>query len=214
MKMKSLIRRIAFLPIVVSMLASIFVVVLSGCGTTKTSSPKPEMSSSGTNDVVLREADVVKVMFPSGQMDATETIRRDGKITLPIIGDVTAAGKTPDQFKLELVEKYSKEIISSKDISVVIISSTFPVYVSGAVQHPGKINGDHKLTVLEAIMEAGGFDLDKAQLKSVKVVRTKNGLTHTYIVNIKGVQTPGAPVDIFFLEPGDIVIVPQKIVIF
>ena len=208
--MKSLFPRIAF--VAVSTVVAIFVVALGGCGTTKTNSPKDAgMSTQSTNDVVLKEADMVKVGFPDSKMDTTQAIRRDGKITLPIIGDITASGKTPDQFKQELVEKYAKEIVSSKDISVVLMSSSFSVYVTGAVKNPGKINGDHILTVLEAIMEAGGFDLDKAQLKSVKVVRTQNGKTHTYVINLKGVQTPGAPVEIFYLQLGDIVIVPQKI---
>ena len=211
MKMKSLFHRVALLPVALSMLAAVFLAVLSGCGTTTTNSPKnPAMSTPGTNDIVMRESDVVKVTFPSGLPESTETIRRDGKITLPTIGDITAAGKTPAQFRQELVEKYSKEIRSSGDITVVLLASSFPVYVTGAVQHAGKVVGDHTLTVVEAIMEAGGFDLDRAQLKSVKVVRTQDGKTHTYILNLKGLQTPGAPVEIFYLQPGDIITVPQK----
>ena len=211
--MKSLFHHVAF--VALSMLAAVFLVALNGCGTTKTNSPQSAgMSTTSTNDVVLREADVVQVKFPDDQMDRTEAIRRDGKITLPIFGDVAAAGKTPEQFRQELVDKYAKEIVSSKDISVMVVSSAFPVYVSGAVQHPGKVTGDHTLTALEAIMEAGGFDLDRAQMKSVKVVRTQGGKTHTYIINLKGVQTPGAPVENFYLQPGDIVIVPQKMVMF
>jgi len=65
-----------------------------------------------------------------------------------------------------------------------------------------------------ALEEAGGFDPERAQLKKVKVVRTKDGRTQTFIVNLKGVQTPGDPVEIFYLKIGDIVIVPQKLVIF
>jgi polysaccharide export outer membrane protein len=214
MKMKSLIHRIALLPVGLSMLAAVVLVIFSGCGTTGSSPKDAAMSTPGTNDVVLREADVIKVIFPDSKMDASQEIRRDGKVTLPIIGDITAAGKTPEQLKKELVERYSKEIVSSKDIAVALVSSSFPVYVSGAVQRPGKVTGDHTLNVVEAIMEAGGFDLDKAQLKSVKVVRTQNGKTHTYIINLKGLQTPGATVETFYLQPGDIVIVPQKVTIF
>lgn len=218
--MKSLIHRVALWPVAVFMLAAVLLVVLSGCGTTNTHSagnwpmtPKAQ-TTTNDNDVVLHEADVVKVVFPGDEkMDTTGTIRRDGKLTLPVIGEVTAAGKTPEQLRKELVERYSKEIVSSQDISVVVVSSSFTVYVTGAVLKPGKVVADHPLTVLEAIMEAGGYDDKTAQLKSVKVVHTVNGKTTTHVVNLKGVQSPGAPVDVFYLEPFDIVIVPEKFVI-
>jgi protein involved in polysaccharide export with SLBB domain len=222
MKMKSLIHRIALLPIALSMLVAVVVVVLSGCGTTSTQRP-PDFNAKdvalppqNTNDVVMKEGDVVKVIFPNDgdRLNTIATIRPDGKITLQDVGDVMASGKTPEQFRKELVEKYAKEIRSSGEISVMLVSSSFQVYVMGAVQHAGKVLADHQLTVLDAIMEAGGFDPDRAQLKAVKVVRTEHGRTQTFKVNIKGVQTPGAPVEIFNLHPFDIVIVPQKLVIF
>jgi polysaccharide biosynthesis/export protein len=222
MKMKSLFHRLALLPIAFSMLAAVFLVVLSGCQT-KTHERPPDFSANdvalppqNTNDVVMKEGDVVKIVFPNGgeKLDTVATIRPDGKITLQIVGDVSAAGKTSEEFRKELVEKYAKEIVSSQDISVILVSSSFQVYVMGAVMHPGKVTADHRLTVLEALMEAGGFDPERAQLKKVKVVRTKDGRTQTFIVNLKGVQTPGAPVEIFYLKIDDIVMVPQKLVIF
>jgi len=215
--MMSLIHRVALWPVAAFMLAAVFLVVLSGCGTTKPHSGDnwpTHAKAEGTNDVVLHEADVVKVIFPGDEkMTTTGTIRRDGKLTLPVIGEVMAAGKTPEQLRKELVERYSKEIVSSQDISVVVVSSSFTVYVTGAVMKPGKVVADHPLTVLDAIMEAGGYDDKTAQLKSVKVVHTVNGKTTTRVVNLKGVQSPGAPVDMVYLEPFDIVIVPQKFVI-
>jgi polysaccharide biosynthesis/export protein len=219
MKMKSLIHRVALLPVVLSMMAAVFLVVLSGCETNshsvQYSSKDVALPVQNTNDVVLKPGDVVKVIFPNGEkMDTVETIRPDGKITLTIIGDVAVAGKTPEQFRKELVERYSKEIVSSQNILVVVESYSFPIYVMGAVMRPGKITADHTLTVLEALMEAGGFDPERAQLKAVKVVRTQGGRTQTFKVNLKGIQTPGAPVEIFYLQPNDIVMVPQKLVIF
>lgn len=219
--MKSLIHRLVLWPAIFSVLAAVFLVAVSGCKTTQERPPNYNakdiaLPPQNTNDVVLKEGDVVKVVFPNGgeKLDTVATIRPDGKITLQVIGDVTVAGKTPEQFRKELVDKYSKEIVSSQDIAVIVVSSSFQVYVMGAVMHPGKVNADHVLTVLEALMEAGGFDPERAQLKSVKVVRTKEGRTQTFVVNLKGVQTPGAPVEIFYLKPGDIVMVPQKLVIF
>jgi len=222
MNIKSLIHRIAPWPIALSMVVAVFLVVLTGCNTTSQNSKPGNFSAQdvalpaqSTNDVVLKEGDVVKVVFPNGdKMDSVATIRPDGKITLPIIGDVSVSGKTPAQMQKELAEKYSKDIRSSDLISFVVQSSSFQVYVMGSVMRPGKVVSDHVLTVLDAIMEAGGFDPDKSQLKSVKVVRTKSDRTQTFMVNLQGVQKPGAPLEIFYLQPNDIVMVPQKLVLF
>lgn len=223
MKIKSLIQRVALWPIAFSMVAAFCLVIFSGCQTTS-QKPKPgnfsvkdaALPPQNTNDVVLKEGDVLKVIFPENgdKLDTTATIRPDGKITLQVIGEVAASGKTPVQLRKELVEKYSKEIVSSQDISVVVVSSSFQVYVMGAVMRPGKVVADHVLTALDAIMEAGGFDPDRAQLKKVKVVRTEAGRTQSFIINLKGVQTPSAPVESFYLHPSDIVMVPPKLVIF
>jgi polysaccharide biosynthesis/export protein len=202
------------------MFTAVFLMVLSGCKSTASYSSlntnmPTNMLASGTNDIVLREADVIRIDIPADtKLNTTAAIRRDGKITLPVIGEIVAIGKTPEQLRKELVERYSKEIVSSTDISVVVLSSTFSVYVTGSVLKPGEVVADHPLTVLEAIMKAGGYDQDKALLKKVKVVRTINGKAETHVVNLSGVQRPGARVDNFYLQPLDIVIVPQKFVIF
>jgi polysaccharide biosynthesis/export protein len=218
MKIKSITDRLAGWPIAFSIFAATVLVLVTGCKTTSNThyngNAGMPTSMVNSNDIVLREADTVKVSFPGAEkLDAAEVIRRDGKITLPIIGEITAAGKTPIDLKKELTELYSKELVSSKDISVVVISSSFTVYVNGAVMNPGKVTSNHQLTVLQAIMEAGGFDYKTAKLNAIKVIRTENGKTQNYTVNLEGVMK-GGPVDIFYLQPSDIIFVPAKIVWF
>jgi len=219
MKIKSFVDRVARSSIVFSVVAVAALVLLSGCETTNTQHAgnypgSIQSSIQNSNDLVLREADTLRIVFPGAdQLNTTDIIRRDGKITLPVIGEVVAVGKTPANFQKELAELYSKQLVSSKDISVVVVSSTFPVFVTGAVVRPGKVVTDHPLTVLESIMESGGFVDKTANLKAVKVVRTQNGKTHNYTVNLKGVLT-GSPVDSFYLQPSDIVYVPFKTVWF
>jgi len=215
MKTKSIACRFALCSVTFSILAAAFLVLVTGCGTTKTHyNQSPPSSMQSSNDVVLREADGLKIAYPGNdQLDTEVSIRRDGKITLPTIGEVVAAGKTPSQLQKELVLLYSKDLVNAKDITVIVVSSTFPVYVNGAVLSPGKLNSNHPLTVLEAIMESGGFDYTRANLKAIKVVRTKDGKTQTYTINLKGIIS-GGPIDIFYLEPSDIVYVPAKIVLF
>jgi polysaccharide biosynthesis/export protein len=217
MNIQSLIRRVSPLAVALSLFAAAFLVVLTGCKTTNThATPNNGGVTQGTNDVVLREGDKIKVDFPGNpQLESSSAmIRVDGKITLPVIGEVMVAGKTPDQLRQDLVQRYAKELVSSKDIAVTVISSSYTVYVMGSVSRPGKVTADHPLTAVEAIMEAGGYDVEKAQLKSVKVVRTINGKTHTYMLNLKGLQSPGAPVDNFSMQNNDIIIIPQRFVPF
>ena len=103
--------------------------------------------------------------------------------------------------------------ISSKEVIVFVQSSSFPVFVSGAVIHPGKILSDHPITALEAVMEAGGFDYNTANLKSVKVIRNENGVMKNYVVNLKSILDGNANKP-FYLKPSDIVYVPERLQIF
>jgi polysaccharide export outer membrane protein len=213
MKMKLIIHRLARLPIAFSIFAAAVLVLFTGCESSKSHTGENFPSSiQSTNDIVLREADNLKIVFPGAdQLTTSAVIRRDGKITLPIIGEIVAAGKTPADLQKELAQAYKGQLVSTTDISVTVVSSSFIVYVNGAVMKPGKVSADHPLTVLEAIMESGGFDYNSANLKAVKVVRTQNGKTHNYIVNLKGVLKPGYPVEVFYLQYGDIIYVPSKI---
>jgi polysaccharide export outer membrane protein len=215
MKTKSTTHFFTHWPIAFSILAAAVLFTLTGCQTSKThSAGNSSLPPKDSKDIVLREADVLKITFPGTEnLDTIQAIRRDGKITLPMVGEMTAAGKTPVDFEKELVERYSKELVSYKDITVTVQSSTFPVFITGAVARPGKIIADHPMTVLEAIMESGGFDYQRAKMTAVKVIRTQDGKTHNYTVNLKGVINSSA-IDIFYLQPNDIVYVPSKITWF
>jgi protein involved in polysaccharide export with SLBB domain len=94
-------------------------------------------------------------------------------------------------------------------VTVEVESSSFPVYVTGAVLRPGKITSDHPITALEAIMEAGGFDYTKANLKAVEVVRQEGDQTKNYTLNLK-LTMEGKVNKPFYLKPSDIVYVPEK----
>jgi polysaccharide export outer membrane protein len=159
--------------------------------------------------IILREGDVLKITFPgSANLDTTQPIRRDGKLNLPLIGEVEASGLTPDGLQKKLVELYASQI-SSKEITVQVQSSSFPVFVTGSVVHPGKVLSDHPMSALEAVMEAGGFDYNTANMKEVKIVRNENGVMLHFTVNLKAVLQ-GKETKPFYLKPGDIIYVPER----
>lgn len=167
-----------------------------------------------TNEIMnLREGDVLKISFPgSPSLDTTQTIRRDGKITMQLVGDVDAAGMTPSALEQKLVELYKSQI-SSSQVTVQVVSSSLPVYVTGMVLRPGKIVSDHPITALDAIMEAGGFDYSKANLKNVVVIRQEGNVMKNYKLNLKDVLG-GKTHEPFYLKPDDIVYVPERFSMF
>jgi protein involved in polysaccharide export with SLBB domain len=167
-----------------------------------------------TNELMsLREGDVLKISFPgSPTLNTTQTVRRDGKITMQLIGEVDVVGKTPSALEQKLVDLYSNQI-SSKQVTVEVVSSSLTIYVTGMVLRPGKILSDHPISALEALMEAGGPDFTKANLKSVVVIRREGNVLKNHSLNVKD-MIDGKKSELFYLKPGDIVYVPERFSVF
>jgi len=182
----------------------------AGC---QTQAPQPsgvkEQTTAPPQIIVLREGDVVRISFPgSPSLDTTQQIRRDGKITLPLVGEVQAAGMSTEALQQDLVKLYAPQL-STKEVTVTLTSSTFPVFVTGSVIRPGKIVSDHPITALDAIMEAGGFDYTKANLKAVRVIRHEGDRVENFTLNLKLILD-GKATKPFYLQPSDIVFVPER----
>jgi len=151
----------------------------------------------------------VRITFPGApNLNAVQTIKRDGRISLQLVGDVQAAGLTAKQLETEVLKLYEPQL-QTKEVTVAVESSNFPVYVTGAVLRPGKIMPDRPMTALEAVMEAGGFDYTKANQKGVTVIRHENGHVDHFKVNLKK-ALQGKETEPFDLKPGDIVYVPER----
>jgi polysaccharide export outer membrane protein len=189
--------------------------MLTGCeNVPSTATPLPVSANNADaakspETLVLREGDDLRIAFPGApNLDTTQRVRPDGRVTLAMVGEVVASGLTPSELEKKLLDLYSTQLLS-KEVSVTVVSSTFTVYVSGAVLRPGKVIADHPLSPLEAIMEAGGFDEAKADLQSVRIVRTEDGVTKNYVVNLKAVLEGGQS-NTIYLKRSDIVRVPEK----
>jgi protein involved in polysaccharide export with SLBB domain len=170
-------------------------------------------STTNNQSVALREGDILKITFPgSPSLNTTQTIRKDGIISMPLVGEIKAVGLTPDELDQKLIELYAPQL-TTKQVSVEVQSSAFPIYVTGAVLRPGKILSDHSITALEAVMEAGGFNYTLADTKHVIVIRKEAGGTKNYILDLKAVMDgkTGTP---FYLKPADIILVKEKMVWF
>lgn len=158
------------------------------------------------------EGDVLSITFPAAQdLNTSQKVRRDGRITLPLVGEVVVAGLTPNELETALLALYDKQLVT-KEVSVSISSSSYPYYVNGAVLRAGKQTSDRSLTALEAIMEAGGPS-PSANLKKVTVLRKEGKEFRIHKLNLKDVLA-GKKKSSFQIEPSDIITVPEKFVIF
>ncbi len=190
-------------------LGLVLLAMAAGCQTQPPAPAPAKPTAKATEVITLREGDVLKISFPgSANLNTTQPIRRDGMISMPLVGEVKAVGKTPAELEKDLIELYSTQLVS-KQVVVEVQSSSFPVYVTGSVLHPGRIMSDHPITALEAVMEAGGFDYAKANMKKVEVIRQEDGGPKKYTLNLKLVME-GKAGEPFYLKPADIVYVPEK----
>lgn len=194
--MRSLTRNLAVIAILV---------LLSGCATPRRWST--EEHSYPQACIFLEPGDTLEInLLGAPDLDTTQKIRRDGFITLRLIGEVRAAGKTPDMLRKELERLYSSQL-QIKEVAVYVRSSG-PVFVGGSVMNSGEITVEHPITALEAIMKAGGFDTSLAEVSRVVVIRHEAGERSAYEIDFKPVLKgkKGFP---FYLKPYDIVYVPR-----
>jgi polysaccharide export outer membrane protein len=158
---------------------------------------------------LLHEADIISIDFRySTNFNTVQKIGLDGLVNLQSVGEVMAVGKTVIQLQDELIALYRSQ---AKDdpITVKVISAAATIYVTGAVNHPGKILMDRPMTVVEAIAEAGGVDPYRAKLSKVSIMRVENGAQKTYWLNLNRLLE-GQDTDLFYLKPFDVVRVPAK----
>jgi polysaccharide biosynthesis/export protein len=196
-----------FKPVPASLLANLAKPDLSAYPAATNSPANPETTNESTN--LLHEGDVVGITFQySTNFNTIQKIALDGMLNLDMVGTVKASGMTLIDLQQELTTMY-KPLVKDDVVTVKLITSSSGIYVSGAVLRPGIVEMDRPLTVIEAVMAAGGFDTSRAKLSAVSVLRIENGQQQTYHVNLKRVLD-GKEKSPFYLKPFDIIYVPAK----
>ena len=181
-------------------------ILSAGCATNgaKPSIPQEEKAAGG--GYVIGPEDVLQIhVWREPSLSATVTVRSDGKISLPLINDVQAAGLTPVQLQESLSNRL-KEFIDSPNVSVVIQeANSYKVFVSGQVKTPGVQRLRTETTLLQIIPMAGGLG-EWANPKKILVIRKINGQEGRLTVNYKKMLEGKVPP--LVLKPGDMIIVP------
>lgn len=156
----------------------------------------------------LARGDKLRVeVYKDTYLSQSLQVRPDGKITLPLVGDLVAQGLTPIELRNQIATSL-KEYVANPVVTVIVVEVTDPVvYVLGEVNQPGSIGLKGPLTVLQALAMAGGFK-EFANPKGIRILR-RNGdasRVETIAFNYKQALKTEAP--IVYLQPGDTVVVP------
>jgi len=158
--------------------------------------------------VILASGDVVKLTFSAApELNQAQKIRVDGKLSLPLVGEVDAAGKTIGQLQGELVQLYKSQL-KTPEVTVSLEGSVTTVTVSGAVAKPARITFERPTTIFQAIMEAGGPS-PYGNLGHVRLVRTVNGVTKSQVFDLHR-MLKGEDTKPFYVRDGDVIYVPQS----
>ena len=157
----------------------------------------------------LSAGDLIEVSYPGApELDLKQKILANGQVNLPIIGDVPATGKKLGQFQKELENRYTPHLTDPR-VLVSLEATSAVVYVSGEVANPGKIPLERPLTILEAIVESGGFSRFANQ-KKIQVYRTENGQRKSYFRNLSN-NSGENDSEPFYLKPYDVVVVHKSL---
>ena len=140
--------------------------------------------------------------------DLTETlpVRPDGKISMPLLNDITAAGLTPLQLRDQISEKLKKYVSDPRVTVVVTGMNSQRIFVTGEVVHTGPIPLLPHMTVLQALAQAGFTQF--ANPKAIYLLRTDNGKQAKMPFNYKEVVKGRRPEQNIELKPGDTIVVP------
>jgi len=187
-----------------------FLFVISfGCQGVQPSVKPAENMPQSAPAVTLGPGDTIEVkFFHNPELNDAQVIRPDGKITLQLVGEITAQGKTPMELRNELVKRYTPDLRIPEVTVVVRTLYDRRVYVGGEVKSPGLLPMPGPLTPLEAIMQAGGFDQRTAKVENVIVIRHENNKWHGYMLDYKDALKTGEGHP-FYLQARDIVYVPR-----
>jgi len=159
-------------------------------------------------DYLIGPDDILAIVFwREKDMSGEVTVRPDGRIALPLINDVQAAGLTPDQLRVALNAAAAKYVEDPAVTVLVKQINSRRVFITGQVAKPGAYPLTTPITVVQLITIAGGV-LEYADTKNISVMRTENGKTTSFRFNFKDVMQRKNLRQNIELKPGDTIVVP------
>jgi polysaccharide export outer membrane protein len=202
-----------------SVVLSVILLVVSGCGNSKFVNVKPEdapaSASQSLNEYRIGVDDQLQVsVWRNPELSGTPTVRPDGKITVPLAGEVEAGGRTAPEIAKAIEEKLAVYIRAP----VVTVSVTglrsheylSRIRITGAVRAPRSMPFRPGITVLDAILEAGG-PTEFASANRTKVYRKAADKVMVFDVALDDILRRGRMRTNIELQSGDVVTVPERL---
>jgi len=167
---------------------------------------KPIATTDG--NYVIGPQDVLDIsVWKEPEVSRVVPVRPDGKISLPLLNDVQAAGLTPAALAALITESLKKYVTNPQVTVIITTINSQRVYLLGEVTRPGAFPMIPGMTVLQAVSSGGGFT-QFARTKSIYVLRTENGKQVKYPFNYKEVISGKKPEQDIVLKAGDTIVVP------
>jgi polysaccharide export outer membrane protein len=169
----------------------------------------PEPAAGEREDYVIGIPDLLSiVVWKNPDLSVDVPVRRDGKISVPLVDDVQAEGLTPEELKEVLTEALA-EFVTAPDVTVIVSAiNSHTVTVIGGVARSGQIPLIRQMRVVEAIATMGGFN-SWAKKDRIKIMRQVDGKMVEYIFDYGAFTAGKAPDSNLLLHPGDTVVVPD-----
>ena len=162
---------------------------MAGTRATPASSVPKTSAAIDTKSYIIGSDDELSIIvFENSQFNVpNETVRPDGKVTMPLIGDLQAAGKTPDQLKTEITDTLTQNYMNiPPHVSVIVLKVLSKnYYINGEVNKPGKYPLTVPTTVMQALVQSGGFR-DFANRRHIKIQRGSKFFNFNYNEVSKG----------------------------
>ena len=170
--------------------------------------PEVQASSPGVpSDYVIGADDTLRIsVWKEPDMNVTLPVRPDGKISIPLLDDVQAAGMTPMQLALSIKDRLKKYIADPRVTVVVTAMNSQRIYVLGEVTHTGAMPLLPNMTVLQALSSAGFTQF--ANLKAIYLLRVQGGKQTKIPFNYKDAIKGRGTQQNITLRPGDTIVVP------
>jgi polysaccharide biosynthesis/export protein len=202
--------------IVLRYLAVGCLLLLAACATTNGSreAPKIDPQAQAVTAYKIGVDDEIKVsVWQNPGLDISVPVRPDGMISVPLVGDVAAGARTPEEVSAEIQEKL-KTFVRDPQVTVIVTQLRSHEYLSrvrvtGAVRNPVSVPYRQGMTVLDAVLAAGGTN-EFAASDSTELYRRDGEATRAYAVRLDRILKNGELTTNYPVQPGDVITVPER----
>ncbi|MFZ0872595.1 MAG: XrtA/PEP-CTERM system exopolysaccharide export protein [Rhodanobacter sp.] len=197
-------------------IALVLLLMLTGCATAPGSSQAPKFNADAQaiSTYHIGVDDQLQItVWHNPDLSVSVPVRPDGKITVPLIGDVVAGGKTPEEVATEVKDKL-QAYVRDPQVAVILTELRSHEYLSrvrvtGAVRTPVSLPYRQGMTVLDAVLAAGGTT-EFAAPDHTELYRKDGDSTKSYAVQLGNILQQGELTTNYPVQPGDVITVPQR----